>query len=557
MEENDKSSIFEKIIKTAKDIVCNKKQILFIACGIVAAILVIILIITQNNRVYKKSTVEAGITVEVADFLKENDPKAYIVGKDNVDTTVPGKYKLSIKTGLFKHSVKLTVKDTIAPELTVKDIIVGYGKDVKPEDFVDKVSDATSVELNFSSVPDMKKIGEQNVEICVTDLGGNVTKKTAVLTVWPVENNIEVEAGNEFPSIDNFLLDDEITDDQFITDVSEISMNHVGDYYVDILVGDNEYSVKVKIVDSVAPEISVKNFEGYAIVKRSPEIFIEECNDSTDVTFTYESEPDFTRIGKQDAVIVATDEGGNSVKADVTLTLKEDTEAPVITGAEDIRVRVGDTISYRSFLKAEDNCMDDLKFMIDSSNVNVNQVGEYTVKCTATDAAGNSTTASFKVIVIESTYSQEEVYAMADAALAKCINSSMSEREKVEKIFWYIRGHLSYYDTGYHGNWLKGAGDAFTKGRGDCYSYACMSKAMLIRAGITNMDIERIPDGDNRHYWNLVDINDGHGWYHFDTTPRRNGNPTILLWTDSQMKEYSDANDNCFNYDRSLYPEIK
>ena len=100
------------------------------------------------------------------------------------------------------------------------------------------------------------------------------------------------------------------------------------------------------------------------------------------------------------------------------------------------------------------------------------------------------------------------------------------------------------------------AGDAFVNRRGDCYNYACMAKAMLTRAGITNMDIERIPAGNSLHYWNLVDIGDGHGWYHFDTTPRVDGNPTILLWTDAQMMEYSQAHGNCFNYDRAVYPAI-
>lgn len=535
----------------------KKKVFIFTAAGVIVVIaLVTALIMFENSRVYKKSVVEAGVSVGVADFLKRQDTKAYIVGQDDIDTTVPGEYNITIKTGLFRHTVKLVVKDTIAPELKVKDIVVGYGKNVKPEDFVESVSDATDVKLSFSTEPNVKSVGEQKVEICVTDLGENVAKQTACLTVWPVESSLEVEAGNEFPGIDAFLLDNEITGAEFITDISEIPMNHVGSYDIGINVADKEYTVSFDVKDTVAPVITVKDLDGYAIVKHDAKTFVEECTDATDVTYTFEQEPDFTYIGKQEAVIVATDEGGNSTKATVNINLKEDIEAPVITGAQDISVYLGESISYRSFLSADDNCKEELKFTIDSSSVNVNQVGEYTVNCTAQDAAGNTTTASFTVTVRERIYSEAEVYAMADAALAKCITSDMSQREKAEKIFWYVRGHISYYDLGYHDNWLKGAGDAFSKGRGDCYSYACMSKAMLTRAGITNMDIGRIPNGNDRHYWNLVDIDDGHGWYHFDTTPRINGNPTIFLWTDAQMKEYSDANGNCFNYDRSAYPEI-
>jgi hypothetical protein len=67
------------------------------------------------------------------------------------------------------------------------------------------------------------------------------------------------------------------------------------------------------------------------------------------------------------------------------------------------------------------------------------------------------------------------------------------------------------------------------------------------------MDIERIPEGDSMHYWNLIDIGDG--WYHFDTTRRADGT-TFFYWTDAQIKEYSDAHNGTHNYDRSKYPTI-
>ena len=77
-----------------------------------------------------------------------------------------------------------------------------------------------------------------------------------------------------------------------------------------------------------------------------------ECEDETDVIFTYESEPDLKLIGTQKLVIIATDEAGNTANAEVSLTLNEDTEPPVIIGAEDMQVHIGNTISYRSVVKA-------------------------------------------------------------------------------------------------------------------------------------------------------------------------------------------------------------
>ena len=161
-------------------------------------------------------------------------------------------------------------------------------------------------------------------------------------------------------------------------------MNHVADHAIDIQVGDEVYSVVLSVVDTKAPVISVKDIEGYAIIKREASQFVTECEDETDVIFTYESEPDLKLIGTQKLVIIATDEAGNTANAEVSLTLNEDTEPPVITGAEDMQVHIGDTISYRSVVKAEDNCPEELNFVIDSSSVNVNVVGDYIVKCTAT-----------------------------------------------------------------------------------------------------------------------------------------------------------------------------
>lgn len=562
----------------------KKKKYLLVGVGVVILALIIgILVYYENNLVYKICRVEAGVEVSLSDFLmKQNEKATFTDQSEKYDTRVPGEYHLKIKTGLFAHSSTLIVEDTIAPVIEVKDMVSNYGEQLEAKDFVTKVEDATKVSFSYSKKPDFEKTGTQEVEICATDLGKNVTKASAKLVIWPVKKIMEVEAGGEVPAIEDFLLDTSLTDvslvtditglnlaeiaeacgvtledgTEFVTDMSLIEMNHVATYHMMIQDRDSNYPVELKITDTKAPELTLQDVEGYAIVKREAASFVANCVDDTSVTFSYETEPDFNKLGEQELTIVATDEGGNVSKGTVKLTLKEDTEAPVITGASDMGIYIGQTISYRNVVKATDNCPEELQLVIDSSKVNTNAEGTYPVHCEARDAAGNVTTADFNVTVKLRVYSEEEVYALADAALASCITPDMSPLDKVTKIYWYIRGNLSFYDTSEKGNWLKGAGDAFVNRRGDCYNYACMAKAMLTRAGITNMDIERIPAGNNLHYWNLVDIGDGHGWYHFDTTPRVDGNPTILLWTDAQMMEYSQAHGNCFNYDRAVYPVI-
>ena len=65
------------------------------------------------------------------------------------------------------------------------------------------------------------------------------------------------------------------------------------------------------------------------------------------------------------------------------------------------------------------------------------------------------------------------------------------------------------------------------------------------------MDIYTL-NGTSEHYWNLVDIEDGHGWYHYDSTPTVIP-MEILFYTDADL---APLNDGRYDYDRSKFPDI-
>jgi transglutaminase-like putative cysteine protease len=190
---------------------------------------------------------------------------------------------------------------------------------------------------------------------------------------------------------------------------------------------------------------------------------------------------------------------------------------------------------------------------VDADAVNTSALGTYPVTYTATDASGNSSSVTVNLTVRERVYDINEVDAIADSVLARITNDQMTLYDKALAIFNYTKGHISYINSSDKGNWVKAAYEGLVDGRGDCYVYASTAKELLTRAGITNMDIERIPSGNSMHYWNLVDI--GTGWYHFDTTPRTD-HPVIFMWTDAQIREYSNSHNNSHNYDPANYPQI-
>lgn len=145
---------------------------------------------------------------------------------------------------------------------------------------------------------------------------------------------------------------------------------------------------------------------------------------------------------------------------------------------------------------------------------------------------------------------QRSVDAMADTILAGIVNDSMTQRQKAEAIYAWVRGSFSYSGHSATRDWVQEAYQGMRRRHGDCYTYFAVSQELLTRCGIPCIEVIRSTDND--HYWNLVQLEDGN-WYHFDTTPRRAGG-YFCLWTDGQMLSYSASHGGSFAFDQSLYP---
>ncbi len=239
------------------------------------------------------------------------------------------------------------------------------------------------------------------------------------------------------------------------------------------------------------------------------------------------------------------------------LTVLKDTEAPVIYGVKELTMKAGGSISYKQGIEVTDNHDENVTFDVDIRAVDTKTPGDYPVIYTAADAAGNVTSIETVLHVLPAdaeVITEEIVNAEADKLLAEILTDDMSQYQKAEVIFWWCHNNIKYSDNTPKGDWVDGAYRGIVKKKGDCFTYASSAKCLLTRAGIPNMDIERIPDGDERHYWNLIDI--GEGWYHFDTCLTRWGD-AFFYKTDAEIKEFSDTHDGRHNYDRSKYPRIQ
>lgn len=507
----------------------------------------------EHCQIWQTCSVEAGVAVTAADFVKqENAEVSFTEESDAIDITIPGEYRLVVRKGLFEHPCTLKIVDTIPPEVEVRDLVLENGETCTPEDFVVAIRDATVTEISFGKAPDYSDFEPQTVEILVTDAGGNTTSVPAELSITCVVDTLTWEAGAAAPVISDFVIAG--TGGRIVTDLGRIDFNVPGSHEVEVELNDKRYSVQLKVSDTTPPVLVVKDVEGLANCKRSVEEFVVETEDVTAVTVAFQTPPDVTLLGTQSVMVVATDEGGNQTLQEAALTLTADTEAPVITGVRDMRAYLGEGVSYRTNVKVTDSCAETI-LKVDSSQVNLNAVGSYPVTYTATDCSGNVTSITVTLTVRERVYTLEEINQLADGILAGILTEGMTQYDKAYAIFNYVKGSISYINSSEKGNYLRAAYEGMVDKKGDCYVYASTAKALLDRAGVVNMDIERIPSGTAMHYWNLVDIGDGNGWYHFDTTPRKD-HPVIFLWNDQQIKEYSDRHNNCHNYDRTLYPVI-
>ena len=247
-----------------------------------------------------------------------------------------------------------------------------------------------------------------------------------------------------------------------------------------------------------------------------------------------------------------TEPPANSVKPSANPTEPPDTEPPIIEGELQNVVYIGEPVSYRKYVTVTDNKDEKIELEVDSSAVNLNQIGSYTVIYKATDSSGN--TAEKKVLFVveekpQQMIEQEKVEEQADQILAEIIKDGMTPREKAREIYNWVRGHISY-DGNYENNtdWVKGAFDGFQSRRGDCYVYFGVTKALLNGADLENIDIVKEGGG---HYWSMIDL--GEGWYHYDTTPRKTGGEFFMM-TDAELTAYSDKYGNSHVWDRDKYP---
>ncbi|MBQ3528573.1 MAG: transglutaminase domain-containing protein [Clostridia bacterium] len=446
------------------------------------------------------------------------------------------------------------VNDTVPPEATVKSLVVRTGEVVEAKDLVVSVTDKSEVDISFKDEPDITTPGVYDVLLVFRDEYNNVAEVASKLAVCCIPTELVLEHGFTKYELNSKIFENIGAQTGILSLSTEFESIIVGDNTL-TLAGDlGSLDLKLTVTDHKAPELVLKELRSYVGVEVAAKDFVRSCIDASSVEFSFVSIPSVNATGSFPVSIIAKDASGNSTEKQTYLHISKDTLPPVIYGVKNITVRSGGTVSYKNGVYAIDGVWGDVEVNVDSSKVNLNEQGSYAVVYSATDKSGNTATVTAYVTVTGVSYNT--VYSMADQVLGSIVNNAMSDRDKAWAIYSWVTANFRYSTrTSYlMGNFVEGAYSGFTIRSGNCYIYYAVTSALLTRAGIENIEIQR-NDPSNPHYWNLVKI-DG-SWYHLDTCPHFAGHKmTAFLLTDAQVKAYSQNEvAGYYSFDESKYPD--
>ncbi|MEZ4859158.1 MAG: HYR domain-containing protein [Flavobacteriaceae bacterium] len=365
----------------------------------------------------------ASTSIDVSTFDCSN------VGANNVVLTVT-----DVNGNSSQCTTVVTVEDTVVPLALCQNITVQLDASgqasITANDVDGGSNDAcgiASTSIDVSSF-DCSNVGTNNVTLTVTDVNGNSSQCSAVVTVEDtvvpnaVCQNITVQldaSGNA--SIVASDVDGGSTDACGIAttsiDVANFNCNNLGPNNVTLTVtdvnGNSSTCVAiVTVIDDIAPviacpaAISVSTDFGAcsAVVTFTDALALDNCSVSVAQTAGLSSGSAFP-VGVSTVEFTATDAGGNTSVCSFTITVTD--TAPPTTLCQNITVQL-DASGNATITAADvdggsfDNCSLDT-LAIDIDTFDCSNVGPNNVTLTATDIYGNSSSCVAVVTVEDAT----------------------------------------------------------------------------------------------------------------------------------------------------------
>ncbi|MGG2134601.1 adhesin [Bacillus sp. S2(2024)] len=389
----------------------------------------------QGVMVYVGDSLNAGDLVEVKD---NKDPNP-VVRVGAYDTSKPGEIQVKVTaTDVSENSSSVTVtvkivgkgeeKDTEAPVITPKQGVTVYvGDSLNAGDLVEVKDNKDPNPVVIVGAYDTSKPGEIQVKVTATDASGNSSSATVTVkivekgeekdTEAPVitpKQGVTVHVGDSLNAGDLVEVKDN-KDPNPVVRVGAYDTSKPGEIQVKVTATDasgnsSSVTVTVKVVekeeekDTEAPVITPK--QGVTVhvgdsLNAGDLVEVKDNRDPNPVVTV--GAYDTSKPGEIQVKVTATDASGNSSSVTVTVKVVEkeeekDTEAPVITAKQGVTVYVGYGLNAGDLVEVKDN--KDPNPVVTVGAYDTSKPGTITVKVTATDKEGNSSTATITVEVI-------------------------------------------------------------------------------------------------------------------------------------------------------------
>ena len=193
-----------------------------------------------------------------------------------------------------------------------------------------------------------------------------------------IVSSATVEAGSSFQATDFIRSGDHSASfsgdfaDRFVQN-GYAKINQIGQYLVNLTVDGKDYRIKLTVKDTVAPKAAGRT----VTVRQGDSLLAKHCvtaiTDETNVTCTFKSEPNLSRIGTVNQVVILTDDAGNSTEIPVSICII----APDKKLTESYTIEAGSAFPTADAMIAFGSTG---KYVTDVSTINTNLVGSHSLQ---------------------------------------------------------------------------------------------------------------------------------------------------------------------------------
>lgn len=236
-----------------------------------------------------------------------------------------------------------------------------------------------------------------------------------VLTITPLKlkrNVFTYQYGDKIPTnVENYVIANSSIIDSLKLNMKDVS-NEVGEYKASITYFDQTYPFEIHIIDTIKPKAQLKQVQWNILIGERiyAKDLVDNVQDSSQTTIYFINEKtekkeeylSFAQAGSYiERIIVEDTHGNQSAALRVKIVVGKNDIKPVIEGANDVFIRIGESIDLSAGVKAIDDEEGDItsKMKIIGA-VDINKPGDYRITYIVEDSDGNITKV-VRIITVE------------------------------------------------------------------------------------------------------------------------------------------------------------